>query len=61
MWKLKKKYGNTDKTILIATHKTICNTVKKYFDKSVNFKDDFPQGSFEIIEVPKETTSTDCI
>lgn len=61
MWKLKKKYGNTNKTILIATHMTICNTIKKYFDKSITLRDEFPQGSFEIIEVPKETTSRDCI
>ena len=54
IWKLNKKYGKTDKTILIATHMTICNAIKKYFDKSVNLRENFPQGSFEIIDVPNK-------
>jgi broad specificity phosphatase PhoE len=51
IWKLIEKYKDTDKCILIATHQTICNTIKKYFDASVNYNDTFPQGTFEIIDV----------
>lgn len=56
IWKLIKKYKDTDKCILIATHQTICNVIKKYFDINVNYRDEFSQGTFEIIDVPNDTT-----
>ena len=57
IWKLIEKYKDTDKCILIATHQTICNTIKKYFDASVNYCDTFPQGTFEIINVEENMKS----
>jgi broad specificity phosphatase PhoE len=57
IWKLIEKYKNTDKCILIATHQTICNAIKKYFDNSVNYRDTFPQGTFEIIDVSENMQS----
>lgn len=47
IWKLNKQYP--DKCILIVTHMTICNTIKKYFDDSVNLSDEFLPAHFEVI------------
>jgi broad specificity phosphatase PhoE len=41
----------SEKVILLVTHKSICNAIKKYFDKSVNISDDFDMGAFEIIDI----------
>jgi broad specificity phosphatase PhoE len=49
IWKLNKQYQNTDTCILIVTHMTICNTIKKYFDNSVNLSDEFLPAHFEVI------------
>lgn len=51
IYKLCKEYQHTDTKILFVTHKTICNTIKKVFNKNIKFNDDFPQGSFEEIVV----------
>lgn len=42
-----KKYKTTDKTFLIVTHKGICNTIKKVFNKNIGLRDKFPMGHFE--------------
>lgn len=51
IYKLCKTYSKTNETILIVTHKTICNTIKKFFDKNIDITSDFPQGHYEEITV----------
>lgn len=43
--------NNKGKTILIVTHQCICNAIKKYFDNKVEINDNFPMGTFEIINI----------
>jgi broad specificity phosphatase PhoE len=59
IYKLCKKYKDTDRIILIVTHKAICNTIKKVFNKNVQLKDDFPQGHFEEIIINSDWKGID--
>ena len=43
--------NNKNKTILIVTHQCICNAIKKYFDINVEINNNFPMGTFEIINI----------
>jgi len=54
-----KKYKNTDKTILIVTHKTICNFIKKCFNKNHKIDSEFLMGSFEEITISKNWKGLD--
>lgn len=42
-----KKYKN--KNILLVAHKGVINQIKKLINKKTNMNDDFPMGSYEII------------
>lgn len=46
IYNLCQKYKNTNKTILIATHMSICNFIKKVFNKDIKIDDTFPMGSY---------------
>ena len=54
IYKLCKTYSKTNETILIVTHKIICNTIKKFFDKNIDINSDFPQGHYEEIMVDEK-------
>lgn len=47
-------HKTTEKIFLIVTHGTICNAIKKYFDSDVKLNDEFPEGTLEVINVPKD-------
>ena len=47
------KYKDTDRVILIVTHGTIINAIKKYFDKSVHYRANVDEAEPYIIDVPK--------
>ena len=49
IYNLCKKYKNTNKTILIISHMSICNFIKKVFNKNIKIDGEFPMGSFEEI------------
>ncbi len=59
IYNLCKKYKNTDKTILIVTHMTICNYIKKFFDKNVDINKKFPMGFFEEIIITNKWKGID--
>ena len=48
------EYKATEKIFLIATHGTICNAIKKYFNSDIKLNDEFPEGNLEVINVPKD-------
>ena len=45
---------SSEKTILIVTHQSICNAIKKFFNKNVKISDKFPMGNYEIIDLEKK-------
>ena len=47
------KYKDTDKVFLIVTHATIVNTIKKYFDKNVDYRSRVEEAIPYFIDVPK--------
>lgn len=49
IYNLCNKYKNTNKTILIVTHMSICNFIKKVFNKNIKIDNNFPTGYFEEI------------
>ena len=51
IYRLCKKYKNTDKTFLICSHSSICNAVKKVFNKNTTLRDEFPMGHFEEVSI----------
>lgn len=59
IYKLCKKYKNTDKTFLIVTHKGICNAIKKVFKKETGLRNDFPMGHFEEITIDNSWSKID--
>ena len=42
------KYGNTDKTILLVSHKGIINKIKDIYNKYTPMNSDFDMGHFEV-------------
>jgi broad specificity phosphatase PhoE len=56
IYSLCKEYKKTDKTILIVTHQTIVNTVKKFFDTKVLFTDHVEETVPYVINVPEHIT-----
>ena len=44
-------YKNTDATVLIVTHETICNAIKKSFNRFVNLNDSFEMGNYETFNI----------
>ena len=61
IYNLCKKYKNTNKTILIVTHMSICNFIKKVFNKNIKIDSNFPMGSFEEIIVNEDWKGIDGI
>ena len=59
IYHLCKKHKKTDKTILIATHMTICNFIKKAFNKSIRINNKFPMGSFIEINIDENWKGID--
>lgn len=59
IYNLCNKYKNTNKTILIVTHMSICNFIKKVFNKNIKIDDDFPMGTFEEIIINKDWKGID--
>ena len=59
IYNLCKKYKNTNKTILIATHMTICNFIKKVFNKNIKIDDTFPMGLFIEINIDENWKEID--
>jgi len=54
IYNLCQEHRNSDNTILIVTHGTICNTIKKFFNSEVNFEDNVKEAEPFIIDVPKD-------
>jgi len=48
------RYKATEKIFLIVTHGAICNTIKKYFNNDIKLNAEFPEGTLEVINVPKD-------
>ena len=52
IYSLCQKYRNTDKRILLVTHKTIGNIIKKFFNSEVLFTDQVDEATPYVIDVP---------
>jgi len=48
------KYKATEKIFLIVIHGIICNTIKKYFNNDIKLNAEFPEGTLEVINIPKD-------
>ena len=48
------KYKKTDKVFLIVTHGTIVNTIKKYFNRKVHYRQNVDEAEPYIIDVPPD-------
>ena len=59
IYNLCKKYKNTNKTILIVSHMSICNFIKKVFNKNIKIDSEFPMGSFEEIIINEDWKGID--
>ena len=59
IYNLCKKYKNTNKTILIVSHMSICNFIKKVFNKNIKIDSNFPMGSFEEIIINEDWKGID--
>ena len=51
IYKICHKYKNTNKNILMVTHMSVCNYIKKCFNKNIKINSNFEMGEFEIIEI----------
>jgi len=54
IYNLCQKYKNNDIVILIVTHATIANTIKKFFNPDIGFRDPVATAEPIIIDVPKD-------
>ena len=52
IYKLCQKYKNSETVILIVTHGTICNAIKRFFDENVSFSNPVEEAEPFIIDVP---------
>ena len=52
--KLCQTYKNTNKIFIIVTHATILNTIKKYFDKNVDYLSYVQEAKPYCIDVPSD-------
>ena len=59
IYNLCKKYKNTNKTILIVSHMSICNFIKKVFNKNIKIDSNFPMGYFEEIIINEDWKGID--
>ena len=59
IYNLCNKYKNTNKIILIVTHMSICNFIKKVFNKNIKINSEFPMGSFEEIIINNDWKGID--
>ena len=61
-WKIHnlcQKYKDTDKVFLIVTHATIVNAIKKYFDKTVDYRSHVDEAVPYFIDVSKNIKGPD--
>ena len=53
IYNLCQEHKNNDTVILIVTHTTIVNTIRKFFDSDIDFEDNVEEAKPFIIDVPE--------
>ena len=53
IYNLCQEHKNSDTVILIVTHATIVNTIRKFFDSDVHFGENVKEATPFIIDVPE--------